>query len=57
MSIIGDAGLGKSRLLYEFRRSLASPDCPWLDGRCRPYGTALAYGPVIEVLKQRFHLT
>ena len=56
VSIIGDAGLGKSRLLYEFRQTLASHDCLWLDGRCHPYGTALAYGPIVEMLKQRFQL-
>ena len=56
VSIIGDAGLGKSRLLYEFRQTLASHDCLWLDGRCHPYGMALAYGPMVEMLKQRFQL-
>ena len=44
VSIIGDAGLGKSRLLYECRQALAGHDCAWLDGRCHPYGAALAYG-------------
>ena len=56
VSIIGDAGLGKSRLLYEFRQALASHDYTWLDGRCHPYGTALAYGPIVEWLKQYCHI-
>lgn len=56
VSIIGDAGLGKSRLLYEFRQTLAGVDCTWLDGRCVPYDTAPAYAPVVEVLKQYFDL-
>jgi predicted ATPase/class 3 adenylate cyclase/DNA-binding CsgD family transcriptional regulator len=56
VSIIGDAGLGKSRLLYEFRQTLAGADCAWLDGRCQPYGAALAYLPVIELLKQSFQI-
>ncbi|HEY7492143.1 MAG TPA: AAA family ATPase, partial [Candidatus Tectomicrobia bacterium] len=56
VSIIGDAGLGKSRLLYEFRQTLVSTDCTWLDGRCVPYGAALAYAPVVELLKQSFHI-
>lgn len=38
VSIIGDAGLGKSRLLYEFCQTLTPADCIWLDGRCHPYG-------------------
>jgi DNA-binding CsgD family transcriptional regulator len=56
VSIIGDAGLGKSRLLYEFRQTLARLDCTWLDGRCHPYGAALAYLPVIDLLKQYFQI-
>ena len=56
VSIIGDAGLGKSRLLYEFRQVLASHDYAWLDGRCHPYGAALAYGPIVELLKQQFQI-
>lgn len=56
VSIIGDAGLGKSRLLYEFRQTVRDTACTWLDGRCHPYGTALAYGPIVEVLKQHMHL-
>jgi class 3 adenylate cyclase/DNA-binding CsgD family transcriptional regulator len=56
VSIIGDAGLGKSRLLYEFRQTLARLDCTWLDGRCHPYGAALAYLPVIDFLKQYFQI-
>ena len=56
VSIIGDAGLGKSRLLYECRQALANRDCAWLDGRCHPYGAALAYGPIVELLKQQFQI-
>ena len=56
ISIIGDAGLGKSRLLYEFAQALTGEDVAWLDGRCSPYGTALAYQPVVDVLKQLFRI-
>jgi class 3 adenylate cyclase/DNA-binding CsgD family transcriptional regulator len=56
VSIIGDAGLGKSRLLYEFRQTLADLGAIWLDGRCHPYGAALAYLPVIDLLKQYFQI-
>jgi DNA-binding CsgD family transcriptional regulator len=56
VSIIGDAGLGKSRLLYEFRQTQAHLDATWLDGRCHPYSAALAYLPVIDLLKQYFQI-
>lgn len=56
VSIIGEAGLGKSRLLYAFRQALGDTDCTWLEGRCHPYGAALAYGPIVELLKQYFRI-
>src|SRR5262245_41906343 len=57
ISLIGDAGLGKSRLLYEFRQVLAGETCTLLEGRCSPYGMAVAYLPIIELLKQNFRIT
>lgn len=45
ISIIGDAGLGKSRLLYECRQLLTSADLTWLDGwtlRSIRYGAGLS---------------
>jgi DNA-binding CsgD family transcriptional regulator/DNA-binding transcriptional ArsR family regulator len=56
ISVIGDAGLGKSRLLYEYRQALAGEPLIWLDGRCSPYGTALAYHPIVDLLKQLFRI-
>jgi DNA-binding CsgD family transcriptional regulator/tetratricopeptide (TPR) repeat protein len=56
ISIIGDAGLGKSRLLHEFRQTLADEEFTLLEGRCSPYGTAVAYLPIIELLKQNFRI-
>jgi class 3 adenylate cyclase/DNA-binding NarL/FixJ family response regulator len=56
ISIIGDAGLGKSRLLYEFRQTLADEEFTLLEGRCSPYGTAVAYLPIIALLKQNFQI-
>jgi class 3 adenylate cyclase/tetratricopeptide (TPR) repeat protein len=34
--VIGEPGIGKSRLLAELRRSLAGQSPTWLVGRCRP---------------------
>jgi predicted ATPase/class 3 adenylate cyclase len=54
ISMVGEAGLGKSRLLYEFRNALAGADLTFLEGRCSPYGAATAYLPIVEILKQSF---
>ena len=49
VTIIGDAGVGKSRLTAE---ALAPLDTRILRGRCLPYGDGITYWPVIEVLNQ-----
>ncbi|MGH2996108.1 MAG: AAA family ATPase, partial [Gaiellaceae bacterium] len=48
--LIGDAGLGKTRLVAELR-SLAAGRVTWLEGHCLSYGTELLYGPFIQMLK------
>jgi class 3 adenylate cyclase/tetratricopeptide (TPR) repeat protein len=48
-TILGTAGVGKSRLTAEF---LASLDATVAHGRCLPYGDGITYWPVVEVVKQ-----
>jgi tetratricopeptide (TPR) repeat protein len=55
-SIISEAGVGKSRLLYEFRKAVASEDVTFLEGRCLSYSRAVAYHPVIDILKANFDI-
>jgi len=55
-SIVAEAGVGKSRLLYEFRKAVSSEDATFLEGRCLSYGRGMAYHPVIDVLKASFDI-
>ena len=55
-SIVSEAGIGKSRLLYEFRKALASADVMFLEGRCLSYSSGVAYHPVIDILKANFDI-
>jgi class 3 adenylate cyclase/predicted ATPase len=48
-TLLGDAGVGKSRLTAEFLRSL---DATVVRGRCLSYGEGITYFPVVEVVKQ-----
>jgi class 3 adenylate cyclase/tetratricopeptide (TPR) repeat protein len=49
VTVMGDAGVGKSRLASEF---LGSIEATVAQGRCPPYGEGITYWPVVEVLKQ-----
>lgn len=55
-SLIGEAGVGKSRLLYEFRKALTSEDVTFLEGKCLSYGRGSAYHPIIDILKATFNI-
>src|SRR5438067_985064 len=49
VTVVGDPGVGKSRLVAE---ALGSLDARVVRGRCLPYGEGITYWPVIEVVKQ-----
>jgi len=53
-SIMSEAGCGKSRLLYEFRKAVANEDVTFLEGKCLSYSRGVAYHPVIDILKSNF---
>jgi class 3 adenylate cyclase/tetratricopeptide (TPR) repeat protein len=57
VAIVGDAGMGKSRLLYEFLRGLTGKDVLALDGGAAPYGSGAGYRPGIRILHQYFNVT
>ena len=56
VSVIGEAGLGKSRLLHELRQRLDEREVPQLLGRCPAHGSGAAYLPFIEVLRDALEL-
>jgi len=55
-SIVAEAGVGKSRFLYEFRKAVANEDVTFLEGRCLSYSRGVAYHPVIDILKANFDI-
>jgi len=55
-SIVSEAGCGKSRLLYEFRKAVANEDVNFLEGKCLSYSRGVAYHPVIDILKSNFDI-
>jgi class 3 adenylate cyclase/tetratricopeptide (TPR) repeat protein len=55
-SIMAEAGVGKSRLLYEFRKAISKDDVTFLEGKCLSYSRGVAYHPVIDILKATFDI-
>ena len=56
ISIISEAGIGKSRLLYEFRKVVTNEDVTFLEGRCLSYSRNIAYHPIVDVLRANFDI-
>jgi class 3 adenylate cyclase len=56
VNVVGDAGVGKTRLLREFWQWLGGRPRPPLQraGRCLSYGHGITYWPLGEVLKEHF---
>jgi class 3 adenylate cyclase len=56
VTVVGDAGVGKTRLVREFWRWLSgqSPQPLLRSGRCLSYGRGITYWPLGEVLKEHF---
>ncbi len=50
-TVIGEAGVGKSRLFEEFRARLPA-EVRVLKGRCLPYGTSTAFSALADALKR-----
>jgi class 3 adenylate cyclase len=54
VTILGDAGVGKTRIVREFWERLGerSPETLRRTGRCLSYGQGITYWPLAEVLKE-----
>jgi DNA-binding winged helix-turn-helix (wHTH) protein/class 3 adenylate cyclase/tetratricopeptide (TPR) repeat protein len=57
VGIVGEPGLGKSRLLYEFAQTLRGTPMDYLEGHCLPYDQTTPYGPVLGILRQLCGMT
>jgi len=57
IGIVGEAGVGKSRLLLEMRSSLPQDEYIYLEGRCLHYGGSISYLPILDILRSFFDIT
>jgi predicted ATPase len=52
VGIVREAGIGKSRLLFEFRQSLAGEPLWYVEGSRVSYRSAIPYLPVVDIVRQ-----
>jgi len=57
VGIVGEPGMGKSRLIDEWRRGLPDGQVTHLAARCVSYGTATPYRPVLDLLRDLWAVT
>ncbi len=51
--LVGDAGIGKSRLLFEFRKRLAGIPHTWFEGRCTSYARTTPFHAIADGMRRR----
>ena len=54
VGVVGEAGVGKSRLVWEFVHSPRTAGWLVLEGTCAPYGPPTAHLPIMEPLRTYF---
>jgi tetratricopeptide (TPR) repeat protein len=49
--LMGEPGVGKSRLVYEFRERVIASGSRWVEAHCASSATARPHGPIVEALR------
>ena len=57
VTIVGEPGSGKTRLVDEYRARHGEKGAQWLEGRCLPYGEGITLWALAEVVKDRAGIT
>jgi DNA-binding winged helix-turn-helix (wHTH) protein/tetratricopeptide (TPR) repeat protein len=57
VNVVGEPGIGKSRLVYEFRHDVVAAGPRFLEGRCLSYASAIPWVPVVDIVRQACDIT
>jgi tetratricopeptide (TPR) repeat protein len=56
VGVLGEPGIGKSRLLAEFRHSIRSRTVTYLQGYCHSYGSTIPYLPLLDLWRRAWDI-
>jgi len=56
ISLVGEAGVGKTRLTQAAREHVEAAKARWMEGRCLSYGAGLAYWPYADLMRRLFDI-
>ncbi len=54
VGVVGEAGVGKSRILLEFKNPLPQNEYAYFEGRCLHFGGSMSYLPFLDILRSYF---
>ena len=56
VGVVGEAGVGKSRLILELQNRLPENEYTYLEGQCLQYGGSILYKPILDILRTFFDI-
>jgi tetratricopeptide (TPR) repeat protein len=56
VGLVGEAGVGKSRILFEMRSMLPQCEYSYLEGRCIHFGGTMIYLPILDIVRSYFEI-
>ena len=56
VGVVSEAGVGKTRLMLEFKNRLTPGSYTYLQGQCLHYGDSIIYLPILDIIKSYFEI-
>ncbi len=56
VGVVGEAGVGKTRLMLEFKNRLTPGSYTYFQGQCLHYGDSIIYLPILDIIKPYFEI-
>jgi class 3 adenylate cyclase/tetratricopeptide (TPR) repeat protein len=57
IGVMGEPGVGKSRLVCQFRESLSTEEYTCIEGGCIHFGDSIPYLPILDMLRDYFDIS